>query len=320
MNYPQKIRTTFIICIALLPFVLQADPHNNKKNIVFVTKTVNRVVHGDWILGGSNTDTLYKRNDTSGKGLYGMYLQKSIVSTLRNKLVNEYITPGGTFGNKKNDPRDAAIITAVKTSVNKLYMHVPKLRYKKDHKGLPVYELKGWSSTKLTAGNKPSIEKFMSLLLAGAHFVILEPATPLLNNVTALTDSGVNKKHSHYAQTSGARVFPSITWAAHDPAPIICALLVDKVMVQAANKGTFFQLEGWPYHSGSGTTDLVMHGIDFLVHSKSYWNISTYGRSPYSEKRGTTIFITKSKTAPKAAVIAPLFKKGWDTYCIEKRK
>jgi hypothetical protein len=42
----------------------------------------------------------------------------------------------------------------------------------------------------------------------------------------------------------------------------------------------------------------VRHGVDFDTHNLSKWNISTYGASVYSEKRGTTVFLHDSETVP----------------------
>ena len=33
------------------------------------------------------------------------------------------------------------------------------------------------------------------------------------------------------------------------------------------------------------------HGADFATHGATFWNISTYGACPFSEKRGGTVFL-----------------------------
>ncbi len=100
--------------------------------------------------------------------------------------------------------------------------------------------------------------------------------------------------HSHYTSTVAlgtAFAFPVIK---EDKAPIRCpmvaSLIVDTTDWKRNNDyNTFFQLEGWPgvVRGGAGGR----HAADFETHQATKWNIATYGLCPYSEKRGTTIFL-----------------------------
>jgi len=82
---------------------------------------------------------------------------------------------------------------------------------------------------------------------------------------------------------------------------------------------TFFQLEGWPATNslGAGTlevitnrvsslvtrggapTELGRHNIDYKVHASTVWNLSTFGASPHTEKRASTIFLAPLDWNPK---------------------
>ncbi len=89
--------------------------------------------------------------------------------------------------------------------------------------------------------------------------------------------------------------------SAPNPCPFVCSLLVDTTAHSEPN--SFFQLEGWPGIATRGFGAKGRHGQDFAVHQATKWNIATYGASPYSEKRGTTIFLAPGDWKPSQGVI-----------------
>lgn len=68
----------------------------------------------------------------------------------------------------------------------------------------------------------------------------------------------------------------------------------------------FFQLEGWQQQGVTGGT---RHMLDFDLSGRVAWNISTFGASPYSEKRGTSVFL-----APPGWEAAPTQKIAMTPY------
>lgn len=131
------------------------------------------------------------------------------------------------------------------------------------------------------------------------------------------------KAHSHYGglgpvtNVLAAYTYPSLVNAETTPpvCPYIAAFLTGRTdwsLEQTApynwaptdEFNTFFQLEGWPATGLTGGIPQLSsvpllgrvagggrHGVDFNTHNATKWNISTYGASVYSEKRGTTVFL-----------------------------
>ncbi|RCK21953.1 hypothetical protein [Thalassospira lucentensis] len=91
------------------------------------------------------------------------------------------------------------------------------------------------------------------------------------------------------------------------PCPFVCSLLAGNTSWLLPN--TFFQLEGWPGILSRGFGAKGRHGQDFAVHQATKWNISTYGASPFSEKRGTTVFLAPNNWQPQQRVTT------WTSYC-----
>lgn len=89
-------------------------------------------------------------------------------------------------------------------------------------------------------------------------------------------------------------------------------------VISSKRTNTFFQLEGWPATNslgagtmevitnrlssimtrGSAPTELGRHNIDYKVHARTVWNLSTFGASAYTEKRATTIFLAPRSWNP----------------------
>lgn len=113
--------------------------------------------------------------------------------------------------------------------------------------------------------------------------------------------------HSHYTKTVALNTATSYPVITEDKAPIrcpiVCSLIVDTTdWKRNDDYNTFFQLEGWPGVSMGGARG--RHAADFATHQATKWNIATYGLCPYSEKRGTTIFLAPSTWAATV-------KAGW---------
>lgn len=163
------------------------------------------------------------------------------------------------------------------------------------------------------AWNQPNVESFLDLLSLGAHFVVIHAAADLATAgypgvpasfYTTFANllggaSAWARAHSHYSGAGGltnlgaAYTYPATVNAetAPIPCPYIAAFLVGRTAWSLFNNpyNTFFQLEGWP---ATGVTGFGgRHGQDFATHQATLWNISTFGTSIYSEKRGTTVFL-----------------------------
>lgn len=123
--------------------------------------------------------------------------------------------------------------------------------------------------------------------------------------------SGAAYMHSHYSgavmwtnigrgltNAGSAYAYPNtiLTEAAPSPCPWVCSLLVDTTARRDPN--TFIQLEGWPGTAEGWYGARGRHHQDFEVHGETKWNIGTYGGSPFSEKRGTTVFLAPNNWRP----------------------
>ncbi|MFY0574396.1 hypothetical protein ACN28S_08600 [Cystobacter fuscus] len=225
--------------------------------------------------------------------------------------------------NSHHAPSDNALATFLKAQLSGLSMFVPALHltgtYKHTKKGTeyesPVYKVQQYK--KYALGNDVGLKEFVTLFLAGAHFVVLHNAKDLGHGKVADFYAAFHKDndkvlaankvpaagHSHY--TSLVALFTAYGYPkiAADEAPGICPIVASFLIDTTANKvvgsdyNTFFQLEGWPGVTMGGMSG--WHAADFATHQATKWNISTYGLCPYSEKRGTTIFLAPDNwTAP----------------------
>lgn len=165
--------------------------------------------------------------------------------------------------------------------------------------------------------SQPNVEAFLDLLSLGAHFVVVHAAPDLVGagfpgapasffdtfSTRLGAASAWARAHSHYSGAGGAtNLFAAYTYPASvdretapappSQCPYIAAFLVGRTAWSLFNTNpynTFFQLEGWPATGLTGAGG--RHGADFDTHKATLWNISTFGASIYSEKRGTTIFL-----------------------------
>lgn len=200
----------------------------------------------------------------------------------------------------------------------------------------PIYELNGYTRTDLfltpgeiaTPNGGPAtiklanIVQFLRYFLTGAHVVVINSTTDAPNAAPAFWTlfqtaryfgrqagplnpySGAAYMHSHYSGSKGlgnagaAYAFPNTvtTENAPSPCPWVCSLLVDTTAHRDPN--TFIQLEGWPGTAQGWYGARGRHHQDFDVHGQTKWNIGTYGASPFSEKRGTTLFLAPNTWQP----------------------
>jgi len=220
--------------------------------------------------------------------------------------------------------------------------------------GVPINTITGYSSRALDlplvlpggGPNVPRIRHLLSLFATGAHIVVLTDPDDIGANVIppfwelfqdGQTVQGVPLRaagpldpyagtaymHSHYSGAKGltnigaAYAYPNTVTSTGTPTlcPFVCSLLVD--CTSHNHENTFFQLEGWPGTLLKGFGLFGAHSQDFAAHNATKWNISTYGASPYSEKRGTTVFLAPAGWAPRCeTIIWPRFKgsttlQGW---------
>ncbi|MEZ5442485.1 MAG: hypothetical protein R3F15_13490 [Lysobacterales bacterium] len=195
----------------------------------------------------------------------------------------------------------------------------------------PKYQLLGYQAYPLAGSgsrfNMANVQTFLRLLLGGSHFVNIQadrdfqnqnPTNPPANTGRNLYDefksafpaqnsqSGrhICEGNSHYTNTvntSGWYYGNQMgEWAASD-----CGLLLSFLVAKTADNqyNTFMQLEGWPADNdwvfGEGSlSGGARHGGDYAAYKQSLWNISTFGAAPYSEKRGTTIFLAPASWVP----------------------
>lgn len=212
---------------------------------------------------------------------------------------------------------------------NKMALWVPMLKkhgtFAITAKGRPFnpprYKVTQWVKFPLldTSGNwiGQGVQAFLKLFLSGAHFVVMhsrkDTGVKADDFYEAFKSSFPSGKttigHSHYREHKAKGLdrspVPSLFTGESYPAgiseesapkncPFVCAMIVDTTAWKVMGFGdynTFFQLEGWPGTYGAGMGLKGRHGKDFEIHKSTLWNVSTYGLSPYSEKRGTAVFI-----------------------------
>ncbi|MEI9995716.1 MAG: hypothetical protein WDM91_14060 [Rhizomicrobium sp.] len=212
------------------------------------------------------------------------------------------------------------------TSKAPCIMYVPQFTYVSATSEGPKYQLTGYASYPFNAGsttrfNMDSVDTFLQLLLAGAHFVNVQADSDYDNQKSSPKNNSRDLYNrfkdnipgslqhrcignSHYTNTvNTSGLYYGNTygeWAAPGSG-LVQALLFAKTADTEWN--TFMQLEGWPadgdWVTGNGSwTGGPRHGADYANYQTSYWNISTFGACPYSEKRATTIFLSTAHWTP----------------------
>ena len=211
-----------------------------------------------------------------------------------------------------------------------LSLFMPQLRYLDQFShGRAIYELDGYQRHDFQQDGKgwnyDLVDKFLHLLISAAHFVVIHAARNLPPGVSVAPlykvfrdddDLASSERrdpgNSHYASIMNrcGEYYPKIEkGTAPDPSPFILSLLVcptvSRLCCRPRTYNTFFQLEGWEaiiLHLERHTEDLIIDAAE------TYWTISTYGFSVYTERRATTIFLAppswNPQTSPKT-IMAP---------------
>lgn len=172
------------------------------------------------------------------------------------------------------------------------------------YRAFPLMQESTWVDT--------SVEAFLNLLAAGAHVVAISAPRDLPAGVTvspfdryfeqARLDGRGHPGNSHYAAIMNptGRYYLDID---EDFAPADAGLLQAFLVARTVNGGrphhddynSFLQLEGWQARFPLS----ARHKADYDAHQKTLWNVSTFGASPYSEKRGTSVFLAPPGWQPQ---------------------
>jgi hypothetical protein len=81
---------------------------------------------------------------------------------------------------------------------------------------------------------------------------------------------------------------------------LTCPTINDPGPIADETANYFIQLEGWQQQGASGGD---RHMRDFDASNAAAWNISTFGASPYSEKRATTVFLAPPDWKPVPTLV-----------------
>ncbi len=213
---------------------------------------------------------------------------------------------------------------------NGLVMYVPQIQNVGATGSGPIYQLMSYQSCPLYTANGwnyDNVSSFLEKLLFGAHFVVIHaaadvPAGTMIGDFwsefqNAPTLKGSERQdvaktlgvpsvgNSHYASVTNLNgyYFPSIVQeTAPSPCPFFVSFLTCPTVAtkpKAGQYNTFFQLEGWELPPNTINTPGSRHDQDYNAYQQSYWNISTYGACPYSEKRATAIFLALPSWNPQ---------------------
>lgn len=211
-----------------------------------------------------------------------------------------------------------------------LVMHVPNITYNEKVGGLPAYKITGYTAfpfatpgDKTSEANMANVKTFLMLLCSGAHFVAISADEDFKNFGSGITNTGrdlytafrhaglaagigTDPGNSHYTTSlNGTGLYYGMVdqpWA-----PPGSELILSLLFGQTVNEpgfinnsyNTFMQLEGWQ----ANTLHNDRHMADYAAYQASLWNISTYGACPYSEKRGTTIFLAPAAWFPTTSQV-----------------
>ena len=153
-------------------------------------------------------------------------------------------------------------------------------------------------------------QQLLTLMLTGAHLVTvldsdhIPPGTQAANLYDNFSATALPKRddpaNSHYLtgvdlyRTSGKYYLSINEDRAPTPCPFLCAILLGPTAdLSIPIRDTFLQLEGWQEGRTLGVPSWSgWHNRDYNgLYKRTLWNISTYGASIFSEKRGTTAFL-----------------------------
>lgn len=187
--------------------------------------------------------------------------------------------------------------------------------------GTPAGHAPEWSAS--------TVERFLTLLASGGHVVQICASADLPGTryssasdfyatfASAAIVRGDEIGSSHYVAPGALRTnaegwyfldidgenMPAQVVAKPGAAAVDAGLLnafmtsmtVTGVGVDGGDYNAFFQLEGWQQQGLGGG---ARHMYDYDTYNKIAWNISTFGASPYSEKRATSVFLAPDGWTP----------------------
>lgn len=174
------------------------------------------------------------------------------------------------------------------------------------------------------------------------------PAPPFEDFMTSMTAAlggsqfrGVDDSHYTDTVATTGEAYPSLIRGDQVPSnsPILCSFLMGPTVQKGSQRECFMQLEGWQSFESIASTSIAVieyliliaatgaagllalaiklglelsstswHMADYAIYGQTVWNFSTYGACAYSEKRGTTVFLSNPKWPAKMApssVMAP---------------
>ncbi|MET4575773.1 hypothetical protein [Ottowia thiooxydans] len=201
--------------------------------------------------------------------------------------------------------------TATAANNGPLVLWIPQLRYRPGTEPA-AYELLDYRAFPLMHNGdwvRESVSAFLLMLASGAHLVAICAQRDLPAGVTlqafdkVLNDSGLPARdhpgNSHYAglvNTTGRYYLHSNADFAAEECGLLLALVtgrtVNSTLIGPGAYNCFIQLEGWQAISSR-------HNADFSSHEKTLWNVSTFGASVHSEKRGTSAFLAPAGWTPR---------------------
>lgn len=236
---------------------------------------------------------------------------------------------------------DQVLIDTIKTFIKdqKPSLWLPVLNIRS--KGPPqVFNLKGYTRLGFYKSDgktwsESTVERFLTLIASGAHMVQICAAQDLETigksysaaadffdcfvkasivrgndlGSSHYVDGGWNNAGWYFLEIDG-EMMPGTVVAEPNGAALNTGLL-DAFMVSATviNGGggvtqgkynAFFQSEGWQQQ---GLTGGDRHMGDLGTSNTTAWNIGTLGASPYSEKRGTSVFLAPDGWKPQVTDI-----------------
>ncbi len=184
--------------------------------------------------------------------------------------------------------------------------------------------------------SESTVTRFLTLLASGAHMVSIcaaddlsavgkdyDPAGDFYAGFAQATiERGNELGNSHYVGSPGLNVsgwyfldidgedmpatIAAVPGGGSQDAGLLDAFMTSATVTDAGGAlapglyNAFFQLEGWQQQ---GLTGGRRHMADYDSYKAVLWNIATFGASPYSEKRGTTVFLAPQGWTPEVTQV-----------------
>ncbi|HTQ13426.1 MAG TPA: hypothetical protein VMH86_06080 [Rhizomicrobium sp.] len=261
-------------------------------------------------------------------GLQNPYTPADYTGDQLNQIIDTLYAAWTVEGGPPEGARDKAILNFLANYIAPgfprppIQMWVPRIEYTQmvetPEGQLAGYALRGYDRIPLATYEEEQIQwvdngirSFLQLLLSGAHFVAIHAPSDFANQ--GLNNTGrnllrefrtsglprcIDPLNSHYGKNLTGDYYLDIS---EDFAPrnanFLLALLFGKtVNSKFGAYNTFMQLEGWQTVVTPNFRN-TRHMADFAAYQRTLWNISTFGACPFSEKRGTTVFLAPAGEA-----------------------